>query len=204
MGKLNETLDRLYEIIESFIGQNGYPPTVRELCEKMGVKSSSTIFYYLEKLEAQGRIKKSSNKNRTIELVNPTKLHSNISAKMNKIPLLGDVAAGDPILAFENYDEVYEISDNLFSSSDLFMLAIKGSSMINAGIFDGDKVVVRKQNTANNTDIVVAMINGSATVKRYYKEQNCIRLQPENDALEPIYCTDVFILGKVVGLIRKM
>ena len=204
MGKLNETLDKLYEIIETFIGQNGYPPTVRELCEKMGVKSSSTIFYYLEKLEAQGRIKKSSNKNRTIELINPTKSQPDIAAKMNKIPLLGDVAAGDPILAFENYDEVYEISDNLFSSSDLFMLTIKGSSMINAGIFDGDKVVVRKQNTANNTDIVVAMINGSATVKRYYKEQNRIRLQPENDALEPIYCTDVFILGKVVGLIRKM
>ena len=106
-------------------------------------------------------------------------------------------------MAFENYDETYEISENLFGSSDLFMLTIKGESMINAGILNGDKVVVKKQQVANNGDIVVAMIGGSATVKRYYKETNRIRLQPENDNYEPIYSTEVVILGKVIGLIRQ-
>ena len=121
-----------------------------------------------------------------------------------KIPLLGQVAAGVPILAEENYEEVYEFSENLFNKRDeLFMLTVKGESMINAGIFDKDKIVVRKQNYANNSDIVVAMINGSATVKRFYKENNRIRLQPENDFMQPIYCVDVDILGKVIGLIRN-
>ncbi len=197
MSKIQQTLDRLYIEITSFLDKNGFPPTIRELCGIMKVKSSSTIFYYLEKLEAQGKIRKSNNKNRTLEVVKEENF------KMNKIPLLGDVAAGSPILAFENHDEVYEISDNLFNSSNLFMLSIKGDSMINAGIFNGDKVVVKKQNNADNGDIVVAMINGSATVKRYYREKAIIRLQPENDAMEPIYSNEVVILGKVIGLIRQ-
>lgn len=203
MSNLEFTLAKLYDEISDFLDKNGYPPTVRELCKIMGVKSSSTIFYYLDKLQQQGKIRKSNNKNRTIELVNPPQKASNSKDKSNKIPLLGEVAAGDPIMAFENYDEVYEISDNLFSSSDLFMLTIKGESMINAGILNGDKVVVKKQSTANNRDIVVAMINGSATVKRYYKESDRIRLQPENDNYKPIYSTEVIILGKVIGLIRQ-
>jgi len=203
MSNLEFTLAKLYDEISDFLDKNGYPPTVRELCKIMGVKSSSTIFYYLDKLQQQGKIRKSNNKNRTIELINPPQKAFNSKDKSNKIPLLGDVAAGDPIMAFENYDEVYEISDNLFSSSDLFMLTIKGESMINAGILNGDKVVVKKQSTANNRDIVVAMINGSATVKRYYKESDRIRLQPENDNYEPIYSTEVIILGKVIGLIRQ-
>ncbi len=203
MSNLEFTLTRLYDEISDFLDKNGYPPTVRELCKIMGVKSSSTIFYYLDKLQQQGKIKKSNNKNRTIELVNPPQKALNIADRSKKIPLLGDVAAGDPIMAFENYDEVYEISDNLFSSSDLFMLTIKGESMIKAGILNGDKVVVKKQSTANNRDIVVAMINGSATVKRYFKESDRIRLQPENDNYEPIYSTEVVILGKVIGLIRQ-
>ncbi len=200
MGNLDKTLDKLYDCIKDYFEKNNYQPTIRELCDMMGVRSPSTVFYYLEKLEAQGRIKKSNNKSRAIELVE----HKSSSQKMTKIPLIGDVAAGTPILAFENYEDMYELSDNLFNSSNLFMLTIKGSSMIKAGIFDGDKVVVNKQSNATNGEIVVAMINGSATVKRYYKEADTIRLQPENDAMQPIYSKDVVILGKVVGLIRKM
>lgn len=200
MGNLDKTLDKLYDCIKDYFEKNNYQPTIRELCDMMGVRSPSTVFYYLEKLEAQGRIKKSNNKSRAIELVE----HKNSSQKMTKIPLIGDVAAGTPILAFENYEDMYELSDNLFNSSNLFMLTIKGSSMIKAGIFDGDKVVVNKQSNATNGEIVVAMINGSATVKRYYKEADTIRLQPENDTMQPIYSKDVVILGKVVGLIRKM
>ena len=203
MSKIESTLVKLYNEISNFVSKNGYPPTVRELCKIMDVKSSSTIFYYLDKLQQQGKIRKTNNKNRTIELIEET-LEKNIcKISSRSIPLLGDVAAGDPIMAFENYDEVYEISDNLFGTSNLFMLTIKGESMINAGIYNGDKVVVKKQQVANNGDIVVAMIGGSATVKRYYKETTRIRLQPENDAFEPIYSTEVVILGKVIGLIRQ-
>lgn len=205
MSNLEFTLAKLYKEISNFLDKNGYPPTVRELCKIMGVKSPSTIFYYLEKLQQQGKIRKSNNKNRAIELIDYAEedISSYKNEKSNKIPLLGDVAAGDPIMAFESYDEVYEISDNLFGQSDLFMLTIKGESMIKAGILNGDKVVVKKQPTANNGDIVVAMLGGSATVKRYYKETSQIRLQPENDSYEPIYSTDVVILGKVIGLIRQ-
>lgn len=203
MSKLELTLSKLYDGIKSFLDENGYPPTVRELCSIMDVKSSSTIFYYLDKLQQQGKIRKTNNKNRTIELIEELTEKNIPKLTAHAIPLLGDVAAGDPIMAFENYDEVYEISENLFGSSDLFMLTIKGESMINAGIYNGDKVVVKKQQSANNGDIVVAMINGNATVKRYYKESARVRLQPENDSYEPIYSTEVVILGKVVGLIRQ-
>ena len=207
MSKLDATLEKLYNEINAFLDKYGYPPTVRELCKIMGVKSPSTIFYYLEKLESQGKIRKSNNKNRAIELIkedNNEKLTPfEEKSNVKKIPLLGDVAAGSPIMAFENYDEVYEVSTNLFNSSNLFMLTIKGDSMINAGIYNGDKVVVKKQSDANNGDIVVAMINGSATVKRYYKEKDTIRLQPENDTLTPIYSKEVTVLGKVIGLIRQ-
>lgn len=198
MSKLDATLDKLYNCIKDYFEKNNYQPTIRELCDMMGVRSPSTVFYYLEKLEAQGKIKKSNNKSRAIELVE----YDTKSTKITKIPLIGNVAAGTPILAFENYEDVYELSSNIFSNNDLFMLNIQGDSMVNAGIYNGDKVVVKQQQTADNGDIVVAMINGSATVKRYFKESNIIRLQPENDSLEPIYSKEVTILGKVVGLIR--
>ena len=129
---------------------------------------------------------------------------TNQEKKTTNIPLIGTVAAGKPIFAYENYEEQFEFSPNLFKGDGLFMLTIKGDSMIDAGILDGDKVIVKHQNYADNTDIVVAMINGNATVKRFYKEENHIRLQPENSTLEPIYCFNVDILGKVVGLIRKI
>lgn len=199
--KINDTLDKLMRVINIYLTEKGYPPTVREMASEMGVTSTSTIAYYLGLLEDQGRIKRTGKKNRAIEVNKPL---TNQEKKTTNIPLIGTVAAGKPIFAYENYEEQFEFSPNLFKGDGLFMLTIKGDSMIDAGILDGDKVIVKHQNYADNTDIVVAMINGNATVKRFYKEENHIRLQPENSTLEPIYCFNVDILGKVVGLIRKI
>ena len=198
---INETLNKTYKIIKRYIDDKGYPPTVRELMGELGVNSTSTVKYYLDKLEENNLIKRDSNKNRSIELV-----ESHMKKDKNdtvSIPLLGDVAAGNPIFALTNYDEIYEFPNSLFNiKEDLFMLTVKGDSMINAGIFDKDKIIIRKQNYAENTEIIVAMMENSVTVKRFFKEKDIIRLQPENDLLEPIYSKDVKILGKVVGLIR--
>lgn len=210
--KTETTLSKVYEIIKSYLNDKGYPPSLREIMKEINVSSTSTIKYYLDKLEEKGLIKRTNNKNRAIELVKEVSLKTNTKITSNnedsllltKIPLLGQVAAGSPILAIENYEEEYAFSENLFSrKGELFMLTVKGDSMINAGIYNKDKIVVKKQNYANNSDIVVAMLNGSATVKRFYKEDNRIRLQPENDFMRPIYCVDVDIIGKVIGLIRN-
>ena len=200
--KTNETLLKTLNIIKSHIKNNGYPPTVRELMEYLSVKSTSTIAYYLDKLEEMGQIRRDQNKNRAIELVNDKDKQAEKTDTI-KIPLIGEAAAGKPILAIENFEEIYELPNNMFGKTDLFMLKIKGDSMINAGIFDGDKVIVKKQNYADNRDIVVAMLNDSVTVKRFFREQNHVRLQPENDSMQPIFSTSVDILGKVVGLIRN-
>lgn len=200
--KITDTLQKTLDVIRLHIEKNGYPPTVRELMEYLDVKSTSTIAYYLDKLEELGQIRRDSNKNRAIELV-LDKTMAKSKADTIKIPLIGEAAAGKPILAVENFEDVYELPTDMFNGSELFMLKIKGDSMINAGIFDGDKIVVKKQNSADNRDIVVAMLNGCVTVKRFFKEQNQIRLQPENDTMKPIYAVDVDVLGKVVGLIRN-
>ena len=201
--KTEETLDRVLKVIKIYLDDKGYPPSVRELKEELNVNSTSTIHYYLTKLEEKNLIKKSNNKNRAIEVVK-NYYEKDDAPVMKKIPLLGEVAAGRPIFAYENYDEVYEFSENLFNrNAELFMLTVKGDSMIEAGIYDRDKIVVKKQNYADNADIVVAMINGNATVKRFYKEDSHIRLQPENSSMQPIYCFTCDILGKVVGLIRN-
>lgn len=200
--KLNETLLKTMRVIKLHIDKNGYPPTVRELMDYLDVKSTSTIAYYLDKLEGLGQIRRDPNKNRTIEII-PDRSSTKNKINTIKVPLIGEAAAGKPILAIENFEDVYELPDDMFSGSELYMLRIKGDSMINAGIFDGDKIVVKKQSYADNRDIVVAMINGSVTVKRFYKEENHVRLQPENDTMKPIYCFSVDILGKVVGLIRN-
>ncbi len=199
------TLSKVYNLIEKNILENGYPPTMREIMKEMSVASTSTVKYYLDKLEEKNLIKRLNNKSRGIELVNKSKLNIKDNSHIKEVPLLGDVAAGKPIFAIENYDEIYEISDNLFNiKSDVFMLKVKGESMINAGILNGDIILVRKQNYADNTEIVVAMIDGEVTVKRFYKEKNRVRLQPENDFMEPIYTDNVEILGKVIGLIRHI
>ena len=202
--KTEVKLMEVYNVIENLIKKNNFPPTLRELMSEINVSSTSTVKYYLDKLEEKGLIKRNGNKNRALELTNQVLVNNDHNENLTQIPVLGEVAAGTPILAVENYEEVYEFSENIFSKKgELFILTVKGDSMINAGIFNKDKIVVKKQNYANNTDIVVAMLNGSATVKRFYKEDGQIRLQPENDFMKPIYCVDVDILGKVIGLIRN-
>ena len=191
--------EELLAFIKNHQEEFGYPPTVREMCRAIKVSSTSTISYYLNKLETSGLIKKSPNKNRALEIVGET---FNFSDYV-KIPIVGKITAGEPILAVENTEEYFIASPSLFRGDGLFILTVSGESMINAGIFNGDKIVVRQQSTAQNGEIVAALIDGLATVKRFYKEENRYRLQPENDTMEPIYTDHVELLGKVVGLIRK-
>lgn len=199
--KIDESLSKLLRVINMYLTEKGYPPTVREMMQEMNVKSTSTIKYYLDILVQKGIIKKGKNKNRAIEIVKNTE--NDPQEKIQRIPLIGTVTAGKPILAIENFEEELSFPKQLFKGEGLFMLRVSGNSMIEAGILPNDYVIVKKQNYADNSDIVVAMINGSATVKRFYKEENHIRLQPENSAMEPIYCFDAEILGKVVGVVRK-
>lgn len=202
MSKQSETrVNNLLKFIKKYLESNGYPPSVREMCKALGVSSTATIQYYLEKLENRGLIKKSSSKNRAIEILDSTKT---IKTKVLSVPVVGKVAAGIPILATENIDEYISLPETMFNSEkEIFVLRVAGDSMINAGILNGDKIVVSKQSTAKNNDIVVALIDDSATVKRFFKEKDTIRLQPENDYMSPIYVKELDILGIVIGLIRK-
>ncbi|MBE5757335.1 MAG: transcriptional repressor LexA [Clostridiales bacterium] len=206
MGKFSKE-EQLLTYIKSYQNDNGYPPTVREMCKAIKVSSTSTIFYYLNKLENSNKIKKNPNKNRALEIVENTPTLGNISTISNdnltRIPVLGTVTCGDPILAVQTSEEYFMVSPTLFKGNDLFMLTAKGDSMINAGIYSGDKIVLRQQSYADNGDIVAALIDDSATIKRFYKENGHYRLQPENDSMEPIIVDNVQIIGKVVGLVRK-
>ena len=199
--------EQLLTFIKDYLNDNGYPPTVREMCKAVKVSSTSTIFYYLNKLENSNKIKKSPNKNRALEVVDNDCQLSTIdyssNSNLTRIPVLGTVTCGDPILAVQTSEEYFMVSPTLFKGSDLFMLVAKGDSMINAGIYDGDKIVLRQQSSADNGDIVAALIDDSATIKRFFKEDGHYRLQPENDTMSPIIINDVKILGKVVGLVRK-
>lgn len=201
--------EELLNFIKKYVDDNGYPPTVREMCRAIKVNSTSTIAYHLARLEDEGSIKKNPNKNRALEVVDnfTTKfakvITSNDTAGLTSIPMLGVITAGEPILAVENCEEYFMVSPNLFRGDGLFMLTVKGESMINAGIFDGDQIIVRQQTYADNGEIVAALIDGSATVKRFYKEDGHYRLQPENDTMSPIIVDDCQIIGKVVGLVRK-
>lgn len=201
MNKVDET----YVFIKNYLNEKGYPPTIREICKGIDIKSTSTISYYLKKLEEENRIVKGSYKNRALQLTENEK--NNISSLNSQnyitIPLIGTIAAGTPILAEQNLIDNIMFSENLFRGSDLFMLKVQGDSMINVGIFDGDYVVINKQDVASNGEIVAAMIDGNATVKRFYKENGFFRLHPENSLLEDILADQVVILGKVVGVIRN-
>ena len=193
----------IYLYLQQCIATKGYPPSVREIGEAVGLRSSSTVHRYLAELENDGFIIKDPSKPRAITLVSVDDDTNVISNDIKTIPLVGEVAAGSPILAVENIEETFAFFFFFIKGSDSFMLKVKGDSMINCGIFDGDYVIVKKQNTANNNDIVVALIdNEETTVKRFFKEKNTIRLQPENDFMEPIYTDNVSILGKVVSLFR--
>ena len=193
---------QILAVIQSAIKAKGYPPSVREIGEAVGLKSPSTVHMHLNKLEQLGAILRESEKNRAIDVVGSSTLRN---APMTMVPLVGRVTAGQPILATENIEDSYPFPADLVGQEDVFMLKVDGESMIQAGIFDGDYLIVRDQDSARNGDIVVALVDGEeATVKRFFHEKDRVRLQPENDRMDPIYSRDVAVLGKVIGVYRKM
>ncbi|SDY51938.1 transcriptional repressor LexA [Thermoactinomyces sp. DSM 45892] len=210
MNKLSSRQQAILKYIQREVREKGYPPSVREIGEAVGLASSSTVHGHLSRLEKKGFIRRDPTKPRAIELLLKEESDTIPSTPLPDtvmIPMLGKVTAGDPITAIENIEEYYPLPKRLMKNVDdpLFLLTIQGNSMINAGILSGDYVVVRRQQTANNGEIVVAMTNdGEATVKRFYKEADHIRLQPENDQLEPIRLPQVTVLGKVISLIREV
>ena len=204
MEKLTTKQEYILQVIKQLFAQNGYPPTVREIGSKAKLSSPATIHFHLTKLEEKGYIKKDNSKNRTIEILVPNEYIEKEESVVD-VPLLGKVTAGSPIEAIETPDEYFSLPANLVNSKkEVFTLKVSGESMINVGIYDGDILIVEKQNTANNGDTVVAMnSDNEVTVKTFYKENGYFRLQPENDTMEPIILKEVTILGKVIGLYRK-
>ncbi len=198
-GKSDKQL-QILEFIKKEIKQKGYPPSVREICIAVGLKSTSTVHGHLERLERKGYIRRAPTKPRAIEIldVQPKK-------EMVNVPYIGKVAAGQPILAVQNIDDVYPLPmDFIQSNHQIFMLKVQGESMIDAGILNGDYIIVEQRSTAENGEIVVALIGDEATVKTFYKEEDHIRLQPQNSSMAPILVGDVKILGKVIGVFRRI
>lgn len=191
-----EKLTKVMDCIRKFTEENGYTPSVREIGKECGIKSTATVHSYIERLQTRGYLSKTDNKKRAVTIGKS----SGVS-----IPLIGTVTAGQPIFAYENYEDYYTFPAYEFKGDDLFMLRVQGTSMIDAGIYDGDKIIVRRQQTAENGEIVVAMVDDSATVKRFYKKDGQIILHPENEALTDMIFApeEVSILGKVVGLMRN-
>lgn len=200
--KLSKRQQMILDFIKSEVEVKGYPPSVREIAQAVGLKSSSTVHGHLARIEKKGYIRRDPTKPRTIEVVDVDEHIQKDHPRF--VPVIGKVTAGVPITAIENVEEYAPIPSSIASTSDnLFILDVEGDSMINAGIYDGDRVIVKQQNTADNGDIVVAMTEDEeATIKRFFKEKDHIRLQPENDLLEPIILNTVIILGKVIGLYR--
>lgn len=205
MEKLTGRQNFILKVLKKLIAKNGYPPTVREIGEEANLSSPATIHFHLKKLEEKGYIKKDDNKNRTIEILVPNEYLEKNEGVVD-VPLLGKVTAGTPIEAIETPDEFFSLPISLVNTkNEVFTLKVSGESMINVGIFDGDILIVEKRNTARNGETVVAMNSeGEATVKTFYKENGYFRLQPENDTMEPIILENVFILGKAIGLYRKI
>lgn len=201
-GKISAKQQEILEYIKETILKKGYPPSVREICEAVHLKSTSSVHSHLETLERNGYIHRDPTKPRTIEIIDDC---FNLTRReLVNVPMIGTVAAGQPIWAEQNIENYFPIPVELLPNEQTFMLRVKGESMINAGIFDGDQIIVKQQEYAHNGQIVVALVEDSATVKRFYKENGHYRLQPENDALDPIIVDDVQILGVVIGLIRMM
>ena len=198
--KISEKQQEILNYIKNCILQKGYPPSVREICQAVGLKSTSSVHSHLETLEKNGYIRSDSTKPRTIEILDDS--FTLARRELVNVPIIGQVAAGQPILAVENIDGYFPIPPEYLHNKNTFMLRIKGESMINAGIFDGDLVLVEEQPVADNGEIVVALIDDSATVKRFFRENGHYRLQPENDSMEPIITNELLILGKVIGLFR--
>lgn len=201
-GKMTAKQQEILEYIKESILKKGYPPSVREICEAVRLKSTSSVHSYLEALERSGYIHRDPAKPRTIEIIDDC--FRLTRRELVNVPMVGTIAAGEPILAEEHIENYFPIPAEFLPNEQTFMLRVKGDSMIQAGIFDGDQLIIKQQSYANNGQIVAALIEDSATVKRFYKENGHFRLQPENDSMEPILTDDVRILGVVIGLIRMM
>ena len=200
-GRISKKQQEILDYIKHEILNKGFPPAVREICEAVNLKSTSSVHSHLEALEKNGYIRRDATKPRTIEIVDDN--FNLVRREVVNVPLVGTVAAGEPLLAVENIENYFPIPSEYMPNAQTFMLRVKGESMINAGIFDGDQVLVRQQSTASNGDIVVALVEDSATVKTFYKENGYYRLQPENDTMDPILVRDdLQILGKVFGVLR--
>ncbi len=205
MEELSERQKQIFNYILQEINKKGYPPSVREIGKAVGLKSPASVHSHLKTLEKLNYIRRDPSKPRAIEVLYNNDETERMKKEMIDIPLVGKVTAGEPILAEENIEDYFPVPADYLktTSKDFFMLKVKGDSMINAGIHDGDLVIAQKQNNANNGEIVIGLIEDEATVKSYYKEKDHIRLQPENDNYEPILSKNVHVLGKVVGLYRK-
>ena len=205
MEKLTSQQEKILNAIKKFVAENGYSPTIRELCELCNLSSTATMFVHLKNLTKKGYINQTENKFRTIEINVPNEFDKK-QDNVVSIPLLGKVAAGNPIEAIENPDNYFSLPKELVPKNhDVFALEVNGESMINVGIYDGDIVIVERKNDANNGEIVVAMTDeNEVTLKRFYKEKDHIRLQPENDTMQPIILNNCSILGKAVGLYRSI
>ena len=199
-GRITKKQTEILEYIKSQILNKGYPPSVRDICTAVNLKSTSSVHAHLETLEKNGYIRRAPTKPRAIEIIDD---NFNLTRReVVNVPLIGQVAAGQPLLAVENITGYFPIPAEFIPKEEVFMLNVKGESMVNAGIYDGDQIIVKQQSTASNGEIVVALVDDSATVKRFYKENGHIRLQPENDFMEPIIVDSCEIIGKVIGLIR--
>jgi repressor LexA len=199
----------IYDFVVGYVDRHGYPPTVREIGEAVGLASPSTVHAHLANLERAGLLRRDPTKPRALELTGPRRRAEAETADPRRLPLVGEIAAGGPMLAEENIEDYVAVPEPLSRGGEEFLLRVKGDSMVNAGILDGDIVVVRRQDTAQNGDIVVALAGqdeaaDEATVKRFFREDGRVRLQPENDALEPIFAAHVSILGKVIGVFRVL
>ena len=205
MEKLTDKQNIILQILKKLIAKNGYPPTVREIGEEAHLSSPATIHFHLKKLEEKGYIKKDDNKNRTLEILVPNE-YLQQDDNVVEVPLVGKVTAGTPIEAIERPEEFFSLPANLITTkNEVFTLTVSGESMINVGIYDGDILIVERRNTARNGETVVAMNdNNEVTVKTFYKENGYFRLQPENDTMDPIILKECTILGKVIGLYRKL
>lgn len=199
-GRITAKQSEILEYIKSEILNKGYPPAVRDICEAVHLKSTSSVHSHLETLEKNGYIRRDPSKPRAIEIIDDS--FNLVRREIVNVPVVGRVAAGNPLLAVENITNYFPIPTEFLPNEETFILVVKGDSMVNMGIYEGDQIIVKKQSTANNNDVVVALVDDSATVKRYFKEDGHYRLQPENDFMDPIIVDHVDILGKVIGLIR--
>ena len=201
-GKISAKQQEILDYIKSQILERGFPPAVRDICEAVHLKSTSSVHSHLETLEKNGYIRRDSTKPRAIEILDEA--FNFTRREMVNVPIVGRVAAGEPLLAEQNIEEYFPIPMEFMPNKQTFLLKVCGESMINAGLLNGDYVLAQEENTAHNGDMVVAMIEDGATVKTFYKEEGVIRLQPENDFMDPIIVPDCTILGKVIGVFRFM